>query len=100
MDAPVAAYSPAVVAAFDLTLEDSLGSFPWLSVDVAVAAQGEEKPALDAGVEGLGILAVFDSDPASEPFLASAPAEPTPVECLERSGTVVAVWQLILSDVL
>ena len=67
--AHVAAYLPAVVAAYHLTLEDSLGSFPWPSV-AAVSAEGEEKPALDAGAEGLGSLAVVDSESALASSLA------------------------------
>ena len=66
----VVAYLLAVVAAFDLTFEDSLGSFPWPSAVAAVVVEGEEKPALDAGVEGLESLAVFDSELASASSLA------------------------------
>lgn len=68
-EAHAAAYLPAVVAACHLTLENSLGSFPWPSV-AAVSAQGEEKPAWDAGAEGLGSLAVVDSESALASSLA------------------------------
>ncbi len=58
-EAHVAAYLPAVVAAYPLTLDDSLRSFPWPSV-AAVFAEGEEKQASDAGAEGSESLVVVD----------------------------------------